>query len=170
MRSKEQLLSSFLQSAAEVAAVASQGGSVADPNAHLEQEQEAAAVPSEGRGSPGSPSQRGSASRRSRSGYGGGSILDAGGSAAGGGGVGVGVGGSVAGSQQQRPQSARSKAAGGKEEGREGEAEGREDVEEEGVEVIERRGQPDNNIHNYMGPGDYKMQMKDPSRWVQPFR
>ncbi|GLC52223.1 hypothetical protein PLESTB_000596700 [Pleodorina starrii] len=133
-RSKDDIMVNFLKNAAEVAAAASNGGSVADPNEPTPTAV-SAADPADGAG-----------------------------------GLGADVPVSRPASALSRPKSAprnalpSPNAEGGGTEGGGAEAlavldaSNREDLD------AELKSYPDNNIHNYVDPGSYKLQMKDPSR------
>ncbi|KAG2441658.1 hypothetical protein HXX76_003276 [Chlamydomonas incerta] len=148
VKNKEQLMSSFLESAAEVAAAASSGGSVADPN-----EPEAPPPP------PPLEAQSPHASA-SAAGFGGGDGAEARSQA---GASASGRGSGRAGSSRGRnavAADARSAAAAAA-----AAAAGSElDPDEIKELAAELAVYPDNNIHNYLDPGEYKLQMKDPSR------
>ncbi|EFJ46635.1 hypothetical protein VOLCADRAFT_92800 [Volvox carteri f. nagariensis] len=155
-RSKEQIMSCFLENAAEVAAAASNGGSVVDPNEPTlpsvsnADNGEGAAVADEAPVSPvrtGSWHASGAAARLSRP-------------------------ASAMSRSKSTSRNLLQQSAGG---GVGGEAVGATAFTAEGAEMAldagsreeidaEMQAYTDNNTHNYVDPGPYKLQMKDPSR------
>ena len=144
VKNKEQLMSSFLESAAEVAAVASSGGSVADPN---EPEAPPPPPPLELQSSHAAASAAGGDGAEARS--------QAGASGSGRGRPGSSRGRNAVAAEARSVAAAAAAAAAGS-------ALDPDEVQELEAELAVY---PDNNIHNYLDPGEYKLQMKDPSRW-----
>ncbi|GLI69504.1 hypothetical protein VaNZ11_014138 [Volvox africanus] len=169
-RSKEQIMSSFLENAVEVAAAASNGGSVADPN---EPTPPTGSVPEQADGSASGAAAAAAAAAAAPANDGANgdapaSPVRTASSRAVGGGAAISRPASALSRSKSRnvlPLPGGGEASGGGDavaaaEGAEMalDAGAREEIE------AELRAYQDNNIHNYLDPGLYKLQMKDPSR------